>query len=253
MAAPNIAPHKVIAVASLKGGAGKTTISLLLGQGFGGHQVPAWVWTTDIDDEVPEGMDGRYCLWEDGRDGRLASGLRNLVDVRGVSIIDGGANREELDRLFVQLADLVIIPTMMTRKDIHKTALYVQRFTAPDLPRQPEILVLPNAWTDDEHGAERLRILREALGDHAHRVLSPVMRMKAAGELDEDSVSYNYRVSRAGKEIASQVVGRMGWNFLDLRPPKERKRRGATADAKPEAGGEYVDPNGFRQQALGLT
>jgi hypothetical protein len=130
---------EIICVIGNKGGTGKTTLSHMLCQGLGLLNQRSVCVLTDIGRE-PLDPDGRRYLTADARS---RESLSKVVDkVRGlnkwIGVIDGGANRSEMDRHLYSLAHLVLLPF----RDSHEDMRTVQQ----DLDAFPRALALPMQW-----------------------------------------------------------------------------------------------------------
>jgi chromosome partitioning protein len=142
---------KVIAFAGTKGGTGKSTLSHLAAHGAGSlaRPIPAVVLTTDPEDVLVTG-DRRYVV-VDGRSPRLlADQLERLLPVeRLLVIIDGVANRSDVDHVLAEIADLVIIPYGPSAQDGSRAAT--------SLEGMPAAVGMPNRWPTHPGVARRAK------------------------------------------------------------------------------------------------
>lgn len=148
---------KVIAFAGSKGGTGKSTLSHLSAHGAGSlpHPIPAVVVTTDPEDVLAEG-DRRYVVVDGRSPGLLADQLQRLLVVEQLLVIvDGVANRADVDRLFAEIADLVVIPYGPSSQDGTRAAL--------NLDGLPATVAMPNRWPTHPGVAKRARRWLEAV------------------------------------------------------------------------------------------
>ncbi len=142
---------KIIAFAGTKGGTGKSTLSHLVAHGAGSlpRPIPTVVLTTDPEDALTEG-DRRYVV-VDGRSPQLlADQLERLSAMeRLLVIVDGVANRADVDRVLAELADLVVIPFGPSDQDGARAAA--------SLAAMPGAVGLPNRWPTHPGVAKRAR------------------------------------------------------------------------------------------------
>jgi chromosome partitioning protein len=142
---------KIIALAGTKGGTGKSTLSHLIAHGAGSlsRPIPAVVLTTDPEDTLVEG-DRRYVVVDGRSPHLLADQLERLAAVdRLLVVIDGVANRADVDRVLVDLADLVVIPYGPSAQDGTRAAA--------SLEGMPGAVGLPNRWPTHPGVAKRAR------------------------------------------------------------------------------------------------
>lgn len=100
---------KGVAIASSKGGTGKTSLSHLLALGSAWNNIPSYLMHTD--NREPIQVNGRPYLYYDARTPETLSTLvEAAINQDGICIIDGGGNRPEFDNWVAGAVDLVIIP-----------------------------------------------------------------------------------------------------------------------------------------------
>jgi hypothetical protein len=138
---------EIICVIGNKGGTGKTTLSHMLCQGLGLLNQRSVCVLTDVGRE-PLDPDGRRYLTADARS---RESLSKVVDkIRGlnkwIGVIDGGANRSDMDRHLYGLAHLVLLPF----RDSHEDMRTVQQ----DLEAFPRALALPMQWPTNSWARE---------------------------------------------------------------------------------------------------
>ena len=117
---------KVIAVFGRKGGSGKTMVSHFLAHGMSMLNYTTIMLQTDVRTSRPaEILEGRsYMLasirGDPGSDITLIQKVVDQVEAipNSVLIIDGGANRRNLDLALVPLADIVLVPTGYSPEDL---------------------------------------------------------------------------------------------------------------------------------------
>jgi hypothetical protein len=201
----------IIYIGSPKGGVGKSCVSHLLGHGLGsglgtGRRkviVPAAVAITDAGNPIPAQAGRRYLI-VDGRNSKaFADNVVPLGDIkRTVLIIDGGANRPDLDELG-QSAGLMIIPITWT-----DTALVM---SLEALKRFPKAVGLPNGWPkEDTPKWDRNADLAALLPKH--RLLPPLPSVAKVDVIARDGWYNTYATdyTKPGRDLAANVLERMG-------------------------------------------
>jgi cellulose biosynthesis protein BcsQ len=100
---------KGIALASPKGGVGKTSLSHAIALGAAWKLIPAYFMHTD--EREPLRIQNRPYMYYDARDPETLSHLMGAaVNQDGICVIDSGGNRPEFDGWISQAVDMVIIP-----------------------------------------------------------------------------------------------------------------------------------------------
>jgi chromosome partitioning protein len=168
---------EIICVIGNKGGTGKTTLSHMLCQGLGLLNQRSVCVLTDIGRE-PLDPDGRRYLTADARS---RDALAKVVEkIRGlnkwIGVIDGGANRSDMDRHLYSLAHLVLLPF----RDSHEDMRTVQQ----DLEAFPRALALPMQWPTNSWAREAAdRTVEAQLGAYRNRILEPVFAISSSKQL----------------------------------------------------------------------
>jgi chromosome partitioning protein len=168
---------EIICVIGNKGGTGKTTLSHMLCQGLGLLNQRSVCVLTDVGRE-PLDPDGRRYLTADARS---RESLSKVVDkIRGlnkwIGVIDGGANRSDMDRHLYSLAHLVLLPF----RDSHEDMRTVQQ----DLDAFPRALALPMQWPTNSWAREAAdRTVESQLGAYRNRILEPVFAISSSKQL----------------------------------------------------------------------
>jgi len=142
---------KVIAFAGLKGGTGKSTLSHLVAHGAGSlpRPIPTVVVTTDPEDALAEG-ERRYVVVDGRSPPLLADQLQRLLSIgRLLVIVDGVANRSDVDHVVARIADLVIIPYGPSAQDGLRAAA--------NLAGMPTAIGMPNRWPTHPGVAKRAK------------------------------------------------------------------------------------------------
>src|SRR4051794_3197138 len=142
---------RVIAFAGSKGGTGKSTLSHLVAHGAGSlpRPIPTVVVTTDPEDLLAEG-ERRYVVVDGRSPPLLANQLQRLLSIdRLLVVIDGVANRSDVDQILAQIADLVIIPYGPSAQDGARAAA--------NLDGMPLAVGVPNRWPTHPGVAKRAK------------------------------------------------------------------------------------------------
>jgi hypothetical protein len=168
---------KVVSFAGTKGGSGKTTNSHAAAHGLAMLGIPAAYVLTDKR-ALPTDDNRVYSVI----DGRTTDQLEQAVATAkghngaGVLIIDGGGNREAVDKLITSVSDAVFLPFGASDDDLETVK--------EDLRRFPTAWALPSNWPNNSKAKEidsgyidKLatdfpdRILKELVATHAVRDL----------------------------------------------------------------------------------
>jgi hypothetical protein len=193
---------EIICVIGNKGGTGKTTLAHMLCQGLGLLNQRSVCVLTDIGRE-PLDPEGRRYLTADARS---RESLAKVVDkVRGlnkwIGVIDGGANRSEMDRHLYSLAHLVLLPF----RDSHEDMRTVQQ----DLDAFPRALALPMQWPTNAWAREAAdRTVETLLGSYRTRILEPVFAISSSKLLLQKRIPDNLPspLANACRRVASPVL-----------------------------------------------
>ena len=148
---------KVVAFAGSKGGTGKSTLSHLAAHGAGSlpRPIPAVVVTTDPEDTLAEG-ERRYVVVDGRSPVLLADQLQRLLPVeRLLILIDGVANRADVDHVLADIADLVVVPYGPSAQDGARAVA--------NLEGLPTAVAMPNRWPTHPGVARRARRWLEAV------------------------------------------------------------------------------------------
>lgn len=164
----------IICIIGNKGGTGKTTLSHMLCQGLGLLGQRSVCVLTDTWREPLDPAGRRYLI----ADARSREALAKVVDtIRPLSawlgVIDGGGNRNEMDRRLYALADLVLLPFRDSHEDI--------RTVIRDLEMFPRAYAIPSQWPANAWQREAAeRMLAELLAPYRDRILAPVFTLSAS-------------------------------------------------------------------------
>lgn len=172
----------MICVIGNKGGTGKTSITHMLCHGFGLLGMHSIAVLTDTTREpLLRGNRGYTPL--DGRTTekleKIITKLENMPDWIGV--IDGGANRPEMDKFLYEKAQLVLLPFRDSHEDI--------RTVRQDLENFPKAFGIPSQWpTNPWQQMAAEHTLDSLMQDFRPRLLEPVYTVSSSKLLLETQV-----------------------------------------------------------------
>jgi hypothetical protein len=202
---------QVISIIGNKGGTGKTTLSHMLGHGFGLFNRRAVAILTDTYRTKLSKFNRTYLPY-DAREAadleRCSAKLASAPD--WVGIIDGGGNRPEMDEQLAGMADLVLLPFRESHEDI--------RTLLRDLERFPNAYALPSQWpTNRWSEAAAQRTTNTMLAGYQHRILAPVYALSCSKILLQDELPgvLPTQLHNACREVAMQVMELLGMEMAD--------------------------------------
>ncbi len=110
---------QIVCIIGNKGGTGKTTVSHMLARGLGQLRQRSVCVLTDPARE-PLDPSGRRYLIADARSRQvLAKVIDKIRELPGwMGVVDGGANRSQVDRELYAIADLVLLPFRDSHEDM---------------------------------------------------------------------------------------------------------------------------------------
>jgi len=195
---------RVIAFAGSKGGTGKSTLSHLAAHGAGSlpRPIPTVVVTTDPEDVLAEG-ERRYVVVDGRSPPLLADQLQRLLAIeRLLVIVDGVANRSDVDRVLGEVADLVIIPYGPSAQDGARAAA--------NLESLPMAVGMPNRWPTHPGVARRARRWLEAVPSNRRLpALKTIPRLDAL--LSRDSYGeIAYEIAAPARGLILEILARAG-------------------------------------------
>ena len=197
---------QVISVIGNKGGTGKTTLSHMLGHGFGLFNRRAVAILTDTYRDKLSKFNRSYLPYDAREAGDLQRAAAKLAAAPDwVGIIDGGGNRPEMDEQLAGMSDLVLLPFRESHEDI--------RTLVRDLDRFPNAYALPSQWPTNRWAeASAQRTVHSMLGNYQHRILAPVYALSCSKILlqDELPMVLPTQLHNASREIAMQVMELLG-------------------------------------------
>lgn len=197
--------QQLICVIGNKGGTGKTSISHMLCHGLGLLGRKSISVMTDIQREPLE-RSGRHYTTLDGREPekleKIIAKLQAMPDWLGV--IDGGANRPDMDRYLYERGDLVLLPF----RDSHEDMRTVLR----DLDLYPDAYGIPSQWpTNPWQQLAAERTLDKLMQSYRPRLLEPVYSLSASKLLLESEIPDNLpaALNNISRRLARQVLDRL--------------------------------------------
>ncbi|HEX4328002.1 MAG TPA: hypothetical protein VH105_14350 [Burkholderiales bacterium] len=201
---------QVISVIGNKGGTGKTTLSHMLGHGFGLFNRRAVAILTDTYRDKLSKFNRTYLPYDARESEDLARCTAKLAGAPDwVGIIDGGGNRPQMDEQLAAMADLVILPFRDSHEDI--------RTVIRDLDRFPNAYALPSQWPTNRFAeASAQRSVNGMLGRYRTRILAPVYALSCSKLLLQDELpALPTQLHNACRELAMQVMELLGMEVAD--------------------------------------
>jgi len=195
---------KVVAFAGSKGGTGKSTLSHLAAHGAGSlpRPIPAVVVTTDPEDTLAEG-ERRYVVVDGRSPALLAAQLQRLLPVeRLLILIDGVANRADVDHVLADIADLVVVPYGPSAQDGARAVA--------NLEGLPTAVAMPNRWPTHPGVLRRARRWFETVpADRRLPPLRAIPRLDAL--LGPDSYGeIAYEIASPARGLILEILARAG-------------------------------------------
>lgn len=205
---------RVVAFAGSKGGTGKTTLSHLAAHGAGSlpRPIPAVVVTTDPEDELAEG-ERRYVVVDGRSPALLADQLQRLLAMdRLLVLVDGVANRADVDRVLADIADLVLVPFGPSAQEGARAAANLAALSAA--------VAMPNRWPTHPGVAKRARRWLDIVP--AGRRLPPLRAIpRLDGLLGPDAYGeIAYEIAAPARGLILEILSRAGIDPDDLAAPR---------------------------------
>lgn len=193
---------EIICIIGNKGGTGKTTLSHMLCHGLQLLGRRAACVMTDEDREPLNPLNRHYVV-ADARSpvarNKVVSKLREL---RGwIGVLDGGANRTDIDIALYQLSDVVLLPFRDSPEDL--------RTVVRDLDLLPKAWALPSQWPKNRSQLEAAgRLLEQLPLEFRERVLPPVFALPSTRHLLHTDIPEKLPVTlnNASKNFARFVL-----------------------------------------------
>lgn len=175
---------KLICVIGNKGGTGKTSITHMLCHGFGLLGMRSIAVLTDPAREPLIRGDRGYTPLDGRTPDKLEKILSKLVTMPDwIGVIDGGANRPEMDKQLYEVANLVLLPFRDSHEDI--------RTVRHDMEIYTEAYGIPSQWpTNPWQQMAAERTLDELMQDYRPRLFEPVYTVSSSKLLLESRLPH---------------------------------------------------------------
>jgi hypothetical protein len=202
---------QIICIIGNKGGTGKTTVCHMLCQGLGLLGKRSVCVLTDVGRE-PLDPEGRRYLIADARSREaLAKVVDKIHELDGwMGVIDGGANRHEVDRRLYAIADLVLLPFRESHEDV--------RTLIQDLDTFPRAYALPSQWPTNTWQRDAAnKAITQLLARYRDRILDPVTALSASKLLLQRRLPEitPTPLNNACRRVAGQVLDVMRETYED--------------------------------------
>jgi len=197
--------NKLICVIGNKGGTGKTSITHMMCHGFGLLGMRSIAVLTDPAREPLLRGNRNYTPLDGRTPEKLEKILEKLENLQGwVGVIDGGANRPEMDEFLYEKSKLILLPFRDSHEDI--------RTVRKDLDVFKDAYGIPSQWPKNpwqQMAAEHT--LDELMQDYRPRLLDPVYTVSSSKLLLESQLPHELptvlnNVCRALAKQALQYV-----------------------------------------------
>jgi hypothetical protein len=224
---------QIVCIIGNKGGTGKTTLSHMLCQGLGLLGQRSVCVLTDPQREPLDPAGRRYLIADARNREALARVVDKLRELKGwMGVIDGGANRDAMDRRLYGIADIVLLPFRDSQEDL--------RTVLRDLENYPRAWALPSQWPTNPWQREAAsRTLDQLFGRHADRLAEPVAALSAsklllARQLPETLPT---PLANACRRLAGQMLDLLRVTYDE--PLEEQSADCAEDDPAPDAASPY--------------
>ena len=175
---------KLICVIGHKGGTGKTSITHMLCHGFGLLGMRSIAVLTDFAREPLYRADRGYTPL----DGRTPEKLEKIMDKlesmpEWIGVIDGGANRPDMDKHLYEACSLTLLPFRDSHEDI--------RTVRHDLESYTTAYGIPSQWpTNPWQQMAAEHTLDQLMQDYRPRLLDPVYTVSSSKLLLENQIPH---------------------------------------------------------------
>ncbi len=175
---------KLICVIGNKGGTGKTSITHILCHGFGLLGLRAIAILTDPLRDPLFRADRGYTPIDGRTPDQLEKILNKLETMPDwIGVIDGGANRTEMDKQLYETSTLTLLPFRDSHEDI--------RTVRHDLEKYEKSYGIPSQWpTNPWQQMAAEHTLDELMQDYRPRLLEPVYMVSSSKLLLESQIPH---------------------------------------------------------------
>lgn len=199
--------NKLISVIGNKGGTGKTSITHMLCHGFGLLGMRSIAILTDPMREPLFRADRGYTPLDGRTPDQLEKILAKLESMpEWIGVIDGGANRPEVDKQLYETAKLTLIPFRDSHEDIRTVRI--------DLENYPAAYGIPSQWpTNPWQQMAAEHTLDKLMQDYRPRLLDPVYTVSSSKLLLETQIPHELPtvLNNVCRGLAKQAI-----EYLDL-------------------------------------
>lgn len=219
--------NKLICIIGNKGGTGKTSITHMMCHGFGLLGLRSIAVLTDPLREPLFRADRGYTPLDGRSPDKLEKILSKLKSMpEWIGVIDGGANRPEMDQELYELSTLALLPFRDSHEDIravrHDLELYQKAFGVPS--QWPT-----NPW--QQMAAEQT--LDKLMQDYRPRLLEPVYSVSSSKLLLEYQIPHELPtvLNNVCRGLAKQVLAQFETKepTTDEAPTREAEAERASA------------------------
>ena len=176
------ATNRLICIIGNKGGTGKTSMTHMLCHGLGLYGKRSIAVLTDSYRE-PLSRESRRYTPVDGRSAEQLGKIINKLDLmpEWLGVIDGGANRHEVDMRLYEMSGLILLPFRDSHEDI--------RTVKHDLENFPGAFGVPSQWpTNPWQQLAAEHTLDELMQEYRPRLFDPVYTVSASKLLLQSKV-----------------------------------------------------------------
>lgn len=219
--------NKLICVIGNKGGTGKTSITHMLCHGFGLLGLRSIAVLTDPLREPLFRADRGYTPLDGRTPDKLEKIMSKLETMpEWIGVIDGGANRMEMDKELYEAATLALLPFRDSHEDI--------RAVRQDLEMYPEAYGVPSQWpTNPWQQMAAEHTLDKLMQDYRSRLLDPVYTVSSSKLLLEYQIPQELPtvLNNVCRGLARQVLEQLN---RKLPPVAETEKTNETPVTEPE-------------------
>ena len=193
---------KLICVIGNKGGTGKTSITHMMCHGFGLLGLRSIAVLTDPLRDPLFRADRGYTPLDGRTPDKLEKILEKLESMpEWIGVIDGGANRPEMDKQLYGISSLTLLPFRESHEDI--------RAVRHDMELYPEAYGIPSQWpTNPWQQMAAENTLDKLMQDFRSRLLDPVYSVSSSKLLLENQIPHELPtvLNNVSRRLAKQVL-----------------------------------------------